>query len=220
MDNTIGGISLDEIMSAATDDLEGRTPPAPAPAPDTLAEPKYVDICSNCGCEMTDRFCTNCGWDKTKQNAVSADIEKCMQCGAIMENDAMFCVECGWKKGTVAPAINNEPPVVSADVCPNCGAAYEEDALFCVECGCKKGADIPQQQPTVHFDEPANDMVNVGGYVCSNCGAPIDLDAAFCTECGCRIVTDDVPAYADNICPICGEVVTNKFCTNCGWTKG
>ena len=49
----------------------------------------------------------------------------CSNCGAPLDNDALFCTECGTKVGTPQRQ------------CPNCGAAIDNDSQFCTECGAK-----------------------------------------------------------------------------------
>lgn len=54
MSDKIGGISLDEIMKAATEDLKKDIETHPL----GKEEKKY---CHNCGAEVSDRFCPDCG---------------------------------------------------------------------------------------------------------------------------------------------------------------
>ena len=57
----------------------------------------------------------------------------CSNCGAQLDNDALFCTECGTKVEAYGK------------VCPNCGATIDDDSLFCAECGTK--LDVSQPQP-------------------------------------------------------------------------
>lgn len=52
--------------------------------------------------------------------------KQCPNCGATLEDEAMFCVACG-------AAIRR---------CPGCGAALDSDANFCGECG-RKISSVP-----------------------------------------------------------------------------
>ena len=47
----------------------------------------------------------------------------CSNCGAPLDNDALFCTECGTKVE------------IPRNVCPNCGAGVEDGQAFCTECG-------------------------------------------------------------------------------------
>ena len=69
----------------------------------------------------------------------------CNNCGAQIDNDALFCTECGTKQ---------EP---QKNTCPHCGAEIDDDSIFCAECGAKLDAvNIqPVEQPQV--DEPVEE---------------------------------------------------------------
>ena len=60
-------------------------------------------------------------------------MRKCSNCGAPMDDDAIFCTECGTKAEA------------QGKVCPNCGAKVDDDSLFCTECGTK--LDVLQNLP-------------------------------------------------------------------------
>ena len=49
---------------------------------------------------------------------------KCCNCGASLDNDALFCTECGTK---VEQSQKSH--------CPSCGAEVDADSTFCTECG-------------------------------------------------------------------------------------
>jgi len=58
---------------------------------------------------------------------------KCSNCGAQLDDDALFCTECGTKQ---------EP---QKNTCPHCGAEIDDDSIFCAECGTK--LDVVTAQP-------------------------------------------------------------------------
>ena len=51
----------------------------------------------------------------------------CKECGAKLDDDAVFCMNCGVK---ILDTQNKK-------TCPNCGAAIVDDAFFCMKCGTK-----------------------------------------------------------------------------------
>lgn len=51
----------------------------------------------------------------------------CKECGAKLDDDAVFCMNCGVK---ILDTQNKK-------ICPNCGAAIVDDAFFCMKCGTK-----------------------------------------------------------------------------------
>lgn len=55
----------------------------------------------------------------------------CTNCGALLEDDAIFCTACGTKQA--AP-----------NLCPHCGYEHEPDAAFCTNCGQK----LPPLEPS------------------------------------------------------------------------
>lgn len=71
----------------------------------------------------------------------------CSNCGAPLDNDALFCTECGTKAAPIGMQ------------CPNCGAAVENNSAFCPECGTPMGGSpVPPhvsnqypQQPSTHM---------------------------------------------------------------------
>ena len=71
----------------------------------------------------------------------------CSNCGAPLDNDALFCTECGTKAAPIGMQ------------CPNCGAAVENNSAFCPECGTPMGgSSVPPyvsnqypQQPSTHM---------------------------------------------------------------------
>ena len=57
-------------------------------------------------------------------------MKKCIICGALLEEDAVFCSYCGKK--------------IELHTCPNCGAEIEDDSVFCSKCGMRLQA-IPEE---------------------------------------------------------------------------
>lgn len=51
----------------------------------------------------------------------------CKECGAKLDDDAVFCMNCGVK---ILDTQNKK-------ICPNCEAAIVDDAFFCMKCGTK-----------------------------------------------------------------------------------
>lgn len=63
----------------------------------------------------------------------------CTNCGALLEDDAIFCTSCGTKQA--AP-----------NLCPHCGYEHEPDAAFCTNCGQRfatVSATENQHEPTI-----------------------------------------------------------------------
>ena len=52
-------------------------------------------------------------------------MRKCVNCGASLDDDAVFCVVCGTKA---------QPAGLQ---CPHCGAPIDDDSVFCTSCGGK-----------------------------------------------------------------------------------
>lgn len=88
---------------------------------------------------------------------------KCRQCGAELDEGALFCRTCG---AAVSPEPEPEPflfepepePVAaSAGRCRVCGAKLDEGALFCRTCG---AAALPEPEPAEEsVPEPAAEFV-------------------------------------------------------------
>ena len=51
----------------------------------------------------------------------------CKECGAKLDDDAVFCMNCGVK---ILDTQNKK-------ICPNCGDAIVDDAFYCMKCGTK-----------------------------------------------------------------------------------
>lgn len=66
----------------------------------------------------------------------------CKNCGAPLDDDAIFCPECGTKTEK------------EEKKCPECGATIDEDSTFCSECGAPLNSQSvsisePEQQPII-----------------------------------------------------------------------
>ncbi len=87
-------------------------------------------------------------------NASGVVVKTCPQCGASVEENALFCSKCGYRFPEPAPAAPApaeaapaaapaEPqpapaaPAPAKAFCPQCGKEVAPDALFCPECGAK-----------------------------------------------------------------------------------
>ena len=70
-------------------------------------------------------------------------MRKCNNCGALLEDNALFCTSCGTK-------------LEVGRHCSNCGAPMDEDSVFCTSCGFRQDinqaptetSNIPQQEPS------------------------------------------------------------------------
>jgi len=228
--------------------------------------------CTNCGAALEEgaMFCINCGTPvaKAEEPAVDAVIEeepvveeapaieetpKCTNCGAVLEEGAMFCINCGTPvakaEEPAADAVIEEEPVVEetpvvegTPKCTNCGAALEEDAMFCINCGTpiakaeEPAADaVIEEEPVVEEtpvieEAPAieevvyDDISSLSASAsskCTNCGAVIGEGMKFCVNCGTpapekeKIAEEKVVSL---FCTNCGAMVADgmKFCSNCG----
>ena len=87
----------------------------------------------------------------------------CKNCGAQLDDDALFCTECGTKQ---------EP---QKKTCPHCGAEIDDDSIFCAECGTKLDAvttptvEQPQEEPvlekTVVEQQPTTENANDANFL-------------------------------------------------------
>ena len=91
-------------------------------------------------------------------------MKKCQNCGAEMEQDALFCHECGAKQEIEDAEVKLEEPTVEEKFCVHCGKAIEADSMFCPYCGTKV----------------------VYTRCCTKCGKPLDEDSDFCPYCGTK----------------------------------
>lgn len=89
----------------------------------------------------------------------------CKECGAKLDDDAVFCMNCGVK---ILDTQNKK-------ICPNCGAAIVDDAFFCMKCGTKldSTAEIEtynltnsQKEKTVKSNKEAIDSGLIAIIVC------------------------------------------------------
>lgn len=73
----------------------------------------------------------------------------CSNCGAPLDNDALFCTECGTKAAPMGMQ------------CPNCGAGVENNSAFCPECGTPMGG-TPVPPPVVNNQYPQQSNAQTG----------------------------------------------------------
>ncbi len=67
----------------------------------------------------------------------------CSNCGAPLDNDALFCTECGTKAAPMGMQ------------CPNCGAGIENNSAFCPECGTPvRGTPATHPVDNQHSQQP------------------------------------------------------------------
>ena len=163
MDEKIGGLSLDEIRGAATDDLNGKAPqvnPAPVMQNDPEPQPGFAfqqtpqpaasAFCAECGTPMTGEFCRECGWSANAANnmppvppvAPASPSLVCGGCGAPMANGEMFCGNCGWSVNAGAAPV--APTPANGTICENCGAPMGGE-MFCGNCGWKLGTTVQKE---------------------------------------------------------------------------
>lgn len=206
MSESIGGISMEEIIAAARNGLDGDDESASAP--------KNIDVFSNSPASAAPNtqsavYCQNCGAE------IAPDEKFCSICGCPVASAGTGYNDPGYNDpgyadpGYVDPGYN-DPNVSAADVCPSCGSPVMPGEAFCQVCGCALGAGMPAQNPY--------DVI-----YCQNCGAEIGAGESFCQACGCPVdgayaADPTIPAGGD-ICPNCGQPVApgSMFCENCGF---
>ncbi len=64
-----------------------------------LNEVKNINICPNCGAEVTrtSKFCDKCGTEMQRPS-LEAPVSVCKVCGNPIDKDALFCGTCGAKQ--------------------------------------------------------------------------------------------------------------------------
>lgn len=74
----------------------------------------------------------------------------CKNCGAPLDDDALFCPECGTKTEK------------EETKCPECGAVIDEDSTFCSECGAplnnQSAPEIAPLQQPAQEEQPIDDV--------------------------------------------------------------
>lgn len=95
----------------------------------------------------------------------------CNNCGAQLDDDAIFCPECGTKTGLQAEQ-QIEP---HKKICPNCGAIIDNDSAFCSECGerIENGSQPiinqqPQEQPQMDSSDQKTEKIYSGDDILPN----------------------------------------------------
>ena len=69
---------------------------------ETIREIRNINICSNCGAEVsrTSKFCDTCGSPMARsvlEESMAAAVPTCPNCGERLEPGALFCTNCGTK---------------------------------------------------------------------------------------------------------------------------
>ncbi len=111
---------------------------------------------------------------KGEETVMNVTIKKCPECGAELEEEALFCGECGCKFTACEPEPIPEPEN-STIICPSCGAENQRGKKFCIKCG----NDLPQEEEKRES-------------ICPECGAELEEGALFCGECGHKFANSDV----------------------------
>lgn len=97
-------------------------------------------VCPSCNAEYeSGKFCKKCG---TKLIDKSAGPTHCANCGAELEEGALFCGECGTK-------VQAQP---QACTCPKCGAEVKAGKKFCASCGAKIG-EVEEEMAQSYCDQ-------------------------------------------------------------------
>lgn len=97
-------------------------------------------VCPSCNAEYeSGKFCKKCG---TKLIDKSAGPTHCANCGAELEEGAMFCGECGTK-------VQSQP---QSCTCPKCGAEVKAGKKFCASCGAKIG-EVEEEKAQSYCDQ-------------------------------------------------------------------
>ena len=155
----------------------------------------------------------------------------CGNCGAALENDALFCTECGasvksaaapapeendiWDEPLEAPALyiveEERPPEIPEK--PACSTVDLSSLLVAVpDLDEVEAWGEPKEAPAAEvFTE-----VFPAKRECANCGAALENDALFCTECGTPVKAATAPGK--RFCTTCGAELEEGmlFCTECG----
>ena len=69
---------------------------------ETIREIRNINICSNCGAEVSriSKFCDKCGSPMDRsvlEESMAAAVPTCPNCGERLEPGALFCTNCGTK---------------------------------------------------------------------------------------------------------------------------
>lgn len=73
-------------------------------------------------------------------------MRQCSNCGAPLDDDALFCTSCGTK-------------MEAGRYCINCGALIDADSMFCTSCGCRQDGTQSPVVPYVAQPQPVQSPV-------------------------------------------------------------
>lgn len=104
-----------------------------------LTEADKVKVCPDCGiphhekCWEMNEGCSTfgCVQQKAVEKTRTAEVEKCVKCGADLAEGYEFCPKCGTPKSKMKKRI-----------CGKCGAELAEGQDFCPKCGQKAGLSV------------------------------------------------------------------------------
>lgn len=89
----------------------------------------------------------------------------CSQCGKPLMDGASFCADCGAKQGSVAVAVDPNPPAVAMKACPFCGERILAAAIKCRFCSSElnkpNSGGVSVQGPAVSATQPTIIVQNV-----------------------------------------------------------
>ncbi|MBE6782698.1 MAG: hypothetical protein E7536_01645 [Ruminococcaceae bacterium] len=137
MDEKIGGLSIDDIVGAATDDLNGKAPQQNNTQP--FAQPNQF------GAYQAPVEPQNAYAQSPVNPAPVAVPTFCGECGSPMTGD--FCGNCGWSEKSANNnfANNNSFANDGGSVCENCGAPMNAGEMFCGNCGWQVGTTVQKE---------------------------------------------------------------------------
>ena len=160
----------------------------------------------------------------------------CANCGADLEDNALFCTECGtpvkaaafapeendsWDAPTEAPTVYlvEEKTVVAAPEKPVSVASGGFGVLMAPSDMDDDMWGEPVAAPAVEAFKAEPSVKVPAKQLCANCGAALEENMMFCTECGTPVVKAPIPESMEyDTCRGCGAMVEKglKFCTECG----
>jgi hypothetical protein len=151
-------------------------------------------------------------------------MQKCPDCQATLDDNAIFCDQCGRrlkpKPGEVAlaPAAAPQPtfpaaPLPGGPACPACGYINLPGEAFCANCGMQQVIASEAVPPTPASAAGPSRAVPVQQYVsrpCPTCGASNPPGEPYCHICGFGLVSLDLaPAAAERPVPEAATLATS-----------